>query len=158
MAFSSKSNSPPAVWSSTLKTQNQVLEDKRPNPADSIKLMTPISHSAAFFHFFNKKKQKTELVLLSCGGLGTTRAALISARHSYTSAFAFDLSLSRLSPHQSGKNKKEEEKKEREKGKKCKMGRRASSGEERRRRLRPFKWNSAVRERQREKWAHLAWK
>lgn len=46
------------------KTQKQVPKDKRPNPADSIKPTTPISHSAAFFHFSTKppplqKKKKT---------------------------------------------------------------------------------------------------
>lgn len=89
-------------------------KDRKPGSggqSGQIKTMTPVSHSAAFFHFSNRKKSKTELVLLSCGG-----AALISARHSFSSAFAFDLSPSRLSPHQSGRNKKRGNK--RDKGKK----------------------------------------
>lgn len=112
------------------KTQNQVPQDKRPNPADSIKPTTPISHSAAFFHFSTKTPpKKTELALLSCGGPGTTGTALISARHRYTSAFPFrpEPVLSVPAPERKEQKK---EKKKREKGKKCKIGRRASRGEE----------------------------
>lgn len=107
------------------QTQNQVPQ--RPNPADIIKPWTPISHSAAFFHFSTnppQKKKKTELALLSCGGPGTTGAALISARHRTTSAFPFraEPSPSCLSPHRSGRNRKKKKKKKR--------GRKAKSAKE----------------------------